>query len=269
MGAAVAGQICRAGTRVLWCPGGRSAHTAERATTAGLEAVDDLSDLLARAEIVLSICPPAFAEDLAAEVAAHGYTGLYVDANAISPRRCNRITERLTRAGAQVVDGAIIGPPPTDTRSARLYLAGDKSDTGPVTDLFAGTSVEAVRVDGPIGTASALKMAYASYQKATRTLAAVAHALAASHGVTQHLLNEAAKSSQSPLAEPDYLPSVAARAWRWRPEMHEIADTLTAEGLPPDLAHATATVLARWSADKDLWDLPLDTVLGRLRRSEP
>ncbi len=108
-------------------------------------------------------------------------------------------------------------------------------------------------------------MAYASYQKATRTLAAVAHALATQYGVTNHLLAEATRSTRSPLAEPDYLPSVAARAWRWRPEMREIADTLTAAGLPSELAHATASVLARWASEKDRWDLSIDTVLAALQ----
>ena len=31
------------------------------------------------------------------------------------------------------------------------------------------------------------------------------------------------------LANRDFLPSVAARAWRWVPEMHEVADTLGAQ----------------------------------------
>lgn len=268
MGVAIAGQIRRSGVRVLWCRTGRSPRTAERAAGAGLESVETLPGLLSKADIMFSICPPEFAEDVAADVAEHGYTGLYVDANAISPQRCKRITHCLTKVGARVLDGAIIGPPPTDTRAARLYLAGDNTDAARVAELFSGTTVDALRVDGPIGTASALKMAYASYQKATRTLAAVAHALATSHGVTEHLLTEAARSSRSPLAEPDYLPSVAARAWRWKPEMQEIADALAAEALPPDLALATAAVLTRWSADKDAWNLPLDAALGRLR-TEP
>jgi 3-hydroxyisobutyrate dehydrogenase-like beta-hydroxyacid dehydrogenase len=222
---------------------------------------------LAEAEIVLSICPPEFAEDVAKQVAENGFTGLYVEANAISPQRCHRIADLLGTAGARVFDGGIIGPPPTDTRTARLYLAGDSEDATRVAVLFADTSLEVVAIDGHFGTASALKMAYASFQKASRALAAVAHALAADHGVTEHLLAEAARSSRSQLAEPEYLPSVAARAWRWAPEMHEIADTLTAADLPPDLAHAAAAVLTRWSAEKGRPDRPIGTVLSSLKDS--
>src|SRR5262249_32155249 len=91
-----------------------------------------------------------------------------------------------------------------------------------------------------------------------------AHALASSHDVTEHLLVEAHRSATSPLAQPAYLPGVAARAWRWAPEMHEIADTLTEAGLPPHLAQATAEVLGRWKDDKVNREIPLTDVLRHL-----
>jgi len=36
-------------------------------------------------------------------------------------------------------------------------------------------------------------------------------------------------------------------AWRWAPEMHEVADTLSDQHLPTDLALALANVLQRWA----------------------
>jgi len=269
MGAAVAAQIQRTDIPVLWCPRGRSDSTVERATAAGLEPRTDLAALLAAADIVVSICPPEFAEDLASSVAGHQYAGVYVDANAISPQRCQRIEKLLVSSGARFIDASIIGPPPSDDRPARMYLAGARPDTADVANLFVGTAIDAVEVDNRVGSASALKMAFASYQKSTRTLSAVAHALASRHDVTQHLLAEASRTSTSPLADPGYIPSVAARAWRWAPEMNEIADTLTADGIPADLATATATVLAAWADDKDAWDLPLNKALDRLTNPEP
>jgi len=80
-------------------------------------------------------------------------------------------------------------------------------------------------------------------------------------------LIEAHRNTGSPLADPAYLPSVAARAWRWAPEMHEIADTLTEAGLPPHLALATAEVRSRWEGDKDHRDLPLTDVLRHLTQN--
>jgi 3-hydroxyisobutyrate dehydrogenase-like beta-hydroxyacid dehydrogenase len=265
MGAAVGAQAGRKGTKVVWCPSGRSQATHQRARQAGLLAVDDLGQMLDQADVVLSVCPPAAAQQVAMRAAEHGYKGIYVEANATSPERCARIAERLGEAGARVVDGALFGPPPRrEGPKAGLYLSGEWADIQTVGYLFTGTQVEPVALDGGLGTASALKMAYSSYQKGARVLAAVAHALAARHGVTEHLVTEAAHSSESPLAQPDQITDVAARAWRWAPELHEIADTLQADELPADLALSVANLLFRWHDDKDNEKLDLQTVLARL-----
>jgi 3-hydroxyisobutyrate dehydrogenase-like beta-hydroxyacid dehydrogenase len=265
MGAAVAAQARRKGVRVVWCPSGRSQTTHKRARLAGLQAIDDLGRMLDAADVVLSICPPAAAQQVAARVAEHGYRGLYVEANATSPERCARIAERLAQAGARVLDAALFGAPPSDGGpKAGFYLAGEWSDIETVGYLFTGTQVEPVALEGGLGAASALKMAYSGYQKGARVLAALAHALAARHGVTEHLVTEAAHAPESPLAQPDQLTDVAARAWRWAPELHEIADTLQADELPADLALAVANILFRWHDDKDNEDIDLETVLARL-----
>ncbi|HEX9336116.1 MAG TPA: NAD(P)-binding domain-containing protein, partial [Pseudonocardiaceae bacterium] len=109
MGAAVGAQLVAAGHRVHWCPAGRSARSAARAAEAGLRTVGSLAEMLAGSEMVFSICPPANAEQLANEIAEHGFHGLFVDANAINPTRMTRIADRVAAAGARVVDGAIIG----------------------------------------------------------------------------------------------------------------------------------------------------------------
>ncbi|MBV9163597.1 MAG: phosphogluconate dehydrogenase, partial [Pseudonocardiales bacterium] len=83
MGAAVAAQLMANGHSVLWCPDGRSPTTHRRAQDAGLRPAP-LGQLLADSEIVVSICPPAVAEEIATTVAGIGYRGIYVEANAIS-----------------------------------------------------------------------------------------------------------------------------------------------------------------------------------------
>jgi 3-hydroxyisobutyrate dehydrogenase-like beta-hydroxyacid dehydrogenase len=263
MGAAISAVLARGGHEVLWCPEGRSPSTAARADTAGLRRTESLADLLGRAEVVLSVCPPAAAESVAEQV--HGYQRVFVDANAISPPRMTRIAGMLTEAGATVVDAAVIGPPPGRGRDARIYLAGPPEAAGLVRDLFPAGPVEAILVTGGIGKASALKMAYGSFQKASRALAAVSHALADEYGVTAELLAEATKLGRNALADRDYLPSAAARGWRWAPEMSEVADTLRALGLPPELAEGAGAVFERWASDKDNHDLDVTTTLRHLR----
>lgn len=262
MGAAVAAELRRRDIAVRWLPTGRGPATTKRAEEAGLAPAPDLAALLADSDLVLSICPPAAAEDVASQVAAHAFTGVYVDANAISPARSLRIADRVGASGARFVDGGIIGPPPGIDRPTHLYLSGDTSDVGVVTTLFSDTSVRTTALDNAErGAASALKMAFASYQKIRRALVGVAHALADQYGVTDHLLDRGAGTA---LADVDNLPTVAARAWRWWPEMLEIGDTLEAEQLPPDLARAAANVFRHWESAKDT-EPPVSEVLAALR----
>jgi len=251
---------------VLWCARGRSTATQRRALRADLQATADLRSLLGRSSVVLSICPPAAAEEVAGEVADLGYRGVYLDANAVSPATARRIAGIVSAGGATAVDGCIIGAPPTADRVVRLYLSGSPSPARSIARLFAGTQVDAVELGGDLGRASALKMAFASYQKASRVLAALAHALADQHGVTHALVTEANRMPARILADREYLPSVASRAWRWAPEMREIARSLEAAGLPPHLATATAAALERWAEDRDRSDLPVDAILEHLRR---
>jgi 3-hydroxyisobutyrate dehydrogenase-like beta-hydroxyacid dehydrogenase len=246
MGAAIAAQIMTNDHTVLWCPDGRSTATLRRAEDTGLRPAP-IGELLANSEVVLSICPPTVAEEIAITVAGLGYRGIYVEANAISPARMHRITTRLSGAGTTVVDGCILGPPPGGQPPARLYLAGVATASRRVADLFTGSLAEPVILGEHPGQASALKMIFSCFQRTSRTAAALAHALADDHGVTQALLVEAERMPRDILADRDYLPTVAARAWRWAPEMHEVADTLRAQHLPPDLALATAAVLAHWA----------------------
>lgn len=248
MGAAIAGQIVAGGHTVLWCPEGRSSATHQRAEDAGLRPVP-LGELLADSEIILSICPPAVAEQIATDVAEIGYRGIYVDANAISPARMHRITIRFTATGTVTLDGCIFGAPPGGQPSARFYLAGDPAASRRVADLLTGSLAEPVLLGEHPGQASALKMVFASFQRTSRTAAALAHALADDHGITQALVTEAQRMPRDILTDRDYLPSVAARAWRWAPEMHEVADTLSEQHLPSDLALATATILQHWADD--------------------
>ncbi|MFD6912189.1 DUF1932 domain-containing protein [Streptomyces virginiae] len=264
MGAAVAAQAVKAGHEVLWVPEGRSESTHQRAKEAGAIACNSLGEALERSEIVLSICPPQAAEDVATTVAGHGFVGVYVDANAINPQRMQRIAEEI-RPGATVLDGAIFGPPPGGQRAARLYLAGGAQAVDTVEPVFKDTALHVRRASGSVGSASALKMAFASYQKAARTLAGVAHALAVAHGVSDELTAEAQVMASNILSDPGYLPSVAARAWRWAPEMEDIAETLRAAGLPVDMAEGAVAVMAHWEGDKDNYDLSVAEVLSHLQ----
>ncbi|HEX5188262.1 MAG TPA: NAD(P)-binding domain-containing protein, partial [Streptosporangiaceae bacterium] len=69
MGAAVGRCLASAGHRVLWASAGRSAQTAARATAAGLQDAGQASALTAQADVILSVCPPHCAVEVARSVA--------------------------------------------------------------------------------------------------------------------------------------------------------------------------------------------------------
>jgi 3-hydroxyisobutyrate dehydrogenase-like beta-hydroxyacid dehydrogenase len=263
MGAAVAAQLRRTGVRVLWDPAGRGPATVRRAHRAGLEAAGGMAELVERCDTVISLCPPAAAEDVAREVARHGPAGkAYIEANAVSPDRVRRIAGVLS--GTAVVDAAVIGSPPGGGKQPRLYASGPSDTVSALECLFAGTDVRFHPLGEELGRASALKLAYTAYQKASRVLAAVAYGAARANGVADELLDIAGQRPGSYLTEPDYIPKTAARAWRWAPELREAATLAAAAHLPDDLLHATAAVLTRWEDARDA-DLGIEEALDRLR----
>ncbi|MEE6269141.1 DUF1932 domain-containing protein [Streptomyces diastatochromogenes] len=268
MGAAVAACAAPNAAEVLWCAAGRSPATAARAEGFGLTPVATLSELLDRSDIVISLCPPAAAEDLARDVAEHRFGGVYVEANAISPERAQRIAELLGR-DATVVDGGVVGSPPVRGKTPTLYLSGPVAATARIEALFAGTAVQTTMLGTELGKASALKLSYAAYQKTSRVLVALAIGMAHEHGVDQELLEIASRRTTSYLTEPEYVAKTAARAWRWGPELQEAADTLAAAGLPPDMLHAAASTLTRWNDAKDDSELTLTDALTQLATPAP
>lgn len=263
MGAAVAACATTNAAAVLWCETGRSTASAERASQAGLTPVPTLAELLNRSDIVISLCPPAAAEDLARDVTRRRFAGVFVEANAINPERVQRI-DGLFAPDATLVDGGVVGSPPVRGKTPTLYLSGPVAGTDRIKALFAGTAVQTTVLGTEVGKASALKLAYASFQKTSRVLVALAVGMAREHGVDQELIEVASRRTDSYLAEPEYVAKTAARAWRWGPELEEAADTLAAAGLPPEMLRAAASTLARWRDAKDDSELTLTDALDQL-----
>ncbi|MFD7667794.1 DUF1932 domain-containing protein [Streptomyces sp. NPDC059788] len=262
MGAAVAACAATNAAEVLWCAAGRSTASVQRAARFGLSPVATLAELLDRSDIVISLCPPAAAEDLARDVAGHRFTGVYVEANAVNPERTVRIAEVL-EPHAVVVDGGVVGSPPVRGKNPTLFVSGPATATERIEVLFAGTAVQTAVLGTEVGKASALKLAYASFQKTSRVLVALAVGMAREHGVDQELIEVASRRTDSYLSEPQYVAKTAARAWRWGPELEEAADALAAAGLPPEMLRAAASTLARWNDAKDS-ELTLTDALDRL-----
>lgn len=240
MGSRLAAELVAAGNQVSWVPEGRSPASIERAAAAGLTGTS-FADAVGQAELVLCSCAPQGAVEIARQVGAAGFTGLYVDANPLSPSSLASVAEAL--AAATFVDAGVIGPPPVAGGRTDLLLAGPDVDI--VADLFAGTAVSPRVVGTAVGAASAAKSAFALYNKGKLALAVLAFGLAEHHGVTDALAAQSTRKQAGDLVDPRLPDDLRRVAWRWGPEFDEIAATLADAGLDPGPIQALRQVWTR------------------------
>lgn len=243
MGHAVGEVLRHGGLRVVTCLQGRSARTAALARAAGIEAVEDMVELVREADVLLSILPPARAVDLALQVAASlrttGTSLTYVDCNAVSPRTARQVASIIESAGSRFVDAGIIGAPPKPGGGGtRFYASGEHAAE------FARLGEHGLEVrviGGEIGQASGLKMCYAALTKGLTALGTellvAAHAL----GLSEPLRAEMRSSQATLLAILERsIPSMPPKAYRWVGEMDEIAATFGDLGLTPKIHQGAA-----------------------------
>lgn len=250
MGSSIGAAARAGGNEVLWCSSDRSRATHERAEADGLTAVTDLGELAERSEFLLSVCPPAAASDVATQAVEAGFSGVFVDANAVAPETSRRIADRLPGSVDGYVDGGIVGPPARMADLTILYLSGPRAED--VAGLFAGSLLDVHLVSRRVGDASALKMAFSGWTKGSAALLLAVRAFADAEGVTEGLLHAWARFS------PDLAQRVkgtargtSPKAWRFAPEMREIAASLSAAGLPDGFHGSAAEIYERLAEFKD------------------
>jgi 3-hydroxyisobutyrate dehydrogenase-like beta-hydroxyacid dehydrogenase len=243
MGSVVAVSARNSGNEVFWVSEGRSAATRKRASQAGLRDAETLAKLCELCAVIVSICPPEFAEEIAGRVAQQSFSGIYVDANAISPERSLRIGRHMEQRGVRYVDGGIIGPATTARNRTWLYLSGE--DAKAVAGCFSAGPIETAVLAGGIGRASALKMCFAAYSKGSIALASAVLAAAERLGVLGDLTRQWARSGPSPADVERQISGAAPKAWRFVAEMHEIAETFESAGMPPEFHEAAAAIFGR------------------------
>jgi 3-hydroxyisobutyrate dehydrogenase-like beta-hydroxyacid dehydrogenase len=255
MGASVAAAAISSGHRVLWVSEGRSEATKQRALFLELEDVRALS-AINESDIVFSICPPNAAIQMAKDVAETKFKGLYVDANAGSPEKKLLINELLKSRNIDFVDGGIIGPPANSEGSTRLYVSGERCRE--IETIFTDGFLGVQSLEGGIGKAAALKIAYAAWTKGSSALILAVRAMARNAGVEKDLLYEWGLSQPNAEAMTSLSATLnSPKAWRFVSEMDEISKTFAANGVPNNFWDAAAEVYDRL---KDFKNLPHDQV---------
>ena len=266
MGASVGAAARSNQHTVLWASTGRSDDTKARAKRANLEDVGSVPELVRASEIILSVCPPHAAADVAREVVELGFTGLYVECNAVSPDRTRAIQQLVESAGADYVDGGIVGGPAwTREAGTNLYLSGPRAEE--VSACFAESPLRAPAISDRIGAASAVKMGYAAYTKGTTALLTAILGMVEKEGVRADLQRQwgddfTAQTIRRVCAN-------TAKAWRFEGEMYEIAETFRGAGLPGDFHQGAAQVFKRLASFKEQTEPPaIEDVLERLLTGE-
>jgi 3-hydroxyisobutyrate dehydrogenase-like beta-hydroxyacid dehydrogenase len=235
MGSAVGAALVRAGYRVVTAGEGRSDASRRLAAAAGIEDLRTLEAVVRSVDLLLSIVPPAAAASFAAAAAyalrATGARPVFADCNAVAPDSVRAIAREIAPTGAPFVDAGIVGREPRHGERTRLYVSGPARAA--LTALTVA-ELEIVDLGDEIGAASALKMAYSALNKGTDALLAGVLLAAERLGVRAPLMRELEFSQAQLLARMRArVPFLGATAWRFAPEMAEIARTYDSVGVTP------------------------------------
>lgn len=255
MGQGVAQTLKANGYTVHTALEGRSARTRALALEAGLNDCGTMQNVIQTCDVVLSILNPAAAVDnaraAAAAMKATGRRCLFVDCNAVAPQTAHEIDAIIRAAGGECVDAGIIGPPPRGKASMRMYVSGPQAALlSPLT----GGGINVRVMSERIGDASAIKMCYASYTKGAVALGVemlmAARRLGVDAALDHELQESAADNRQWVLSRTAVMPP---KAYRWVPEMLEIAKTFEGVKLTPRILLGAA----------DMYEMIAQTALGK------
>ena len=255
MGQAVALQLKQKGFNVCTALDKRSARSKTLAREAGLTDVGSIGKLTETCEVILSIMNPGAALDFAGELAqALGVSRrkpLCVDCNAIAPGTLQQINAKITAAGGRCADAGIIGPPPRGNAKTSLYVSGPGARE---LEQLATPQITVRVLSERLGDASAIKMCYAAMNKGM--IALVLELLIAARKLGVDVALEAQlKETHSDVYDRiiGALPAMPPKAYRWVPEMLQIAQTFEGAGMTPRMFQGAA----------DMYEFIAATALGR------
>ena len=251
MGAACAKRLTDNGVRVVTSLAGRSEASAKRAATAGMVAVSDIE--IAAADFILSIVPPnealPLAQRLAPALTAANKKPVYADCNAVSPDTVMEIAPVIEATAAPFVDAGIIGGPPRAGYNGPIFYYSGPDGTGIETLNDYGLIFRPVK--GGVGAASALKMSYGGITKGLTAVGSAMILAATRAGVAEALHAELSASQPNLMTYfARSVPDMFGKAYRWVPEMQEIAH-FAGDPATEEMYRAIAAHYERLAADNE------------------
>lgn len=255
MGQAMAQQLKQHGFNVCTALDQRSARSKALAREAGLTDVGTIARLTEQCEVILSIMNPGSALEFSGEVAqalrVNKRRPLFVDCNAIAPVTMQAVNANITAAGGRCADGGIVGPPPRGTAKNRLYVSGPEARE---LEQLATPQIRVQVLSERIGDASAIKMCYGAMNKGVIALALEVLVAARRLGVEAEFETQLLESQRDVYERVIRgLPLMPPKAYRWVPEMLEIARAFEAVGMTPRVFQGAA----------DIYEFVAATALGK------
>ena len=129
MGHAIGQLLRKHEVRVITCLAGRSNRTRQLSEQAGITDVPSMKELVTQSDVLMSItvseAVPGLCREISDAVKTTGTDLLFAECNAIAPALSRDMEVVLKSGGARYVDASIIGGPPRNGSSPRVYASGN------------------------------------------------------------------------------------------------------------------------------------------------
>jgi len=251
MGSPIAKCIIKSGINVMSPLKNRSSQTVERAKKYGIEDSISLENSIMNSDLIISILVPDAAEDLAKEVSNLSKKLdkeiIFADLNAISPETVKKMNSSMSGTKVKFIDGGIIGGPPEGDKMPRIYVSGQNSNLFSRLD---GLGMKVIDMNGSVGDASAMKMAYASITKGYSSLLIAAVTLSIRTNNFEYLMKELEFSQKNVFNDLKNLKSIPSKAHRWIGEMEEISNTYIENSITGDFHKGSYSIYKKVSESK-------------------
>ena len=251
MGSPIAKCIIKSGINVMSPLKNRSSQTVERAKKYGIEDSISLENSIMNSDLIISILVPDAAEDLAKEVSNLSKKLdkeiIFADLNAISPETVKKMNSSMSETKVKFIDGGIIGGPPDGDKMPRIYVSGQNSNLFSRLD---GLGMKVIDMNGSVGDASAMKMAYASITKGYSSLLIAAVTLSIRTNNFEYLMKELEFSQKNVFNDLKNLKSIPSKAHRWIGEMEEISNTYIENSITGDFHKGSYSIYKKVSESK-------------------
>lgn len=215
-----------------------SQATQSRAKDNSIGLVSSDAELFNESDYIFSIVPPrdsrATAQRIAtaARTSKRNQTSYFIDLNAISPKSARNLASLFPQSGpVRFVDGGIIGSPPSLQQDG-IWKRPSIPVSGPfMLGEALSSTLNVKHVNDTIGSATGLKMCFASLTKGHTALAIQSFTTAHRLGVLPSLKEAMADYNPAGLRHAENsLPSMCPKAYRWVEEMRQIGETVEDDG---------------------------------------